>query len=140
MANSMVFFLKLVLFQKYKIKYQIYVPNNMRRFWDNTREEKNSEEETRTIDGNLDCEEQIMEDIERFGRVRTSLMKSLRKEFGNNVANRALWRVRKRKINGYLQENSGSNHSNSLQDFAQSVLQSLSPDTSKDRQDAAYRD
>jgi len=27
----------------------------MRRFWDNTGEEENSEEETKTIDGNLDC-------------------------------------------------------------------------------------
>jgi len=40
----------------------------MRKFWDNTREEENSEEETRIIDGNLNCEEQIMGDIERFGR------------------------------------------------------------------------
>ena len=101
----------------------------MRRFWDKTGEEESLEEDTRTIDGDLECEEQIIEDIERFGRVRTSLMKSLRKEFGNTIANRALWRVRKRKTNGYLQENSWSNHNNSLQGLAQSVLQSLSPDT-----------
>jgi len=105
----------------------------MRRFWDNAREEESLEEETRTVDGNLECEEQIIEDIERFDRVRTSLMKSLRKEFGNDIANRALWRVRKRKTNDYLQENSWNSHSNSLQDLVQSVLQSLSPDTSKDR-------
>ena len=105
----------------------------MRKFWDNSREEENSEEETRTIDGNLECEEQIIEDIERFGRVRTSLMRNLRQKFGNDTANRAMWRVRKRKTNGYLQENSWSNHSNSLQDLVQSVLQSLSPDTSKDQ-------
>ncbi len=111
----------------------------MRKFWDNTREEENSEEETRTIDGNLDSEEQIMEGIERFGRVRTSLMRSLRQNFGNNTANRALWRVSKRKTNGYLQENSWSNHSNSLQDLAQSVLQSLFPDTSKDHQSVSDR-
>jgi len=104
----------------------------MRRFWDNTREEENSEEETRTIDGNLECEEQIIDDIERFGRVRPSLMQSLRKEFGNDMANRALWRVRKRKTNGYLQENSWNSHSNSLQEISRSVLQSLSPDTSKE--------
>ena len=94
----------------------------MRRFWDNTIEEENSEEETRTIDGNLECEEQIIDDIERFGRVRTSLMKNLRNNFGNNIANRALWRVSKRKTNGYLQENSWSNHSNSLQDLARLFL------------------
>ncbi len=104
----------------------------MRRFWDNTREEENSEEETRTIDGNLDCEEQIMDDIERFGRVRTTLMRSLRQNFGDKTANRALWRVRKRKTNGYLQENSWSNHDNSLQGIAWLFLQSLSPYTSKD--------
>ena len=111
----------------------------MRRFWDNTREEENLEEETRTVDGDLECEEQIIDDIERFGRVRTSLMKSLRQEFGNAIANRALWRVRKRKTNGYLQENDQSFENNSLQDFVQSVLQSLSPDTLKDRQSVSDR-
>ena len=89
----------------------------MRRFWDNTREEENIEEETRTIDGNLECEEQIIDDIERFGRVRTSLMKSLRQNFGDTTANRALWRVRKRKTNGYLQEKSEIFDNNSLQDL-----------------------
>ena len=105
----------------------------MRRFWNNTREEENLEEDTRTIDGNLECEEQIIEDIERFGRVRTSLMKSLRQKFGDRTADRAMWRVRKRKTKGYLQETSWNSHSNNLQGFVQSVLQSLSPDTSKDR-------
>ena len=90
----------------------------MRRFWDNTREEESLEEEKGTVDGNLECEEQIIEDIERFGRVRTTLMRSLRKEFGNDIANRALWRVRKRKTNSYLQENSESDLGNSLQDLA----------------------
>ena len=90
----------------------------MRRFWDNTREEENLEEDARTIDGNLECEEQIIEDIERFGRVRTTLMRSLRQNFGNDIANRALWRVRKRKTNGYLQENSESDLGNSLQEIA----------------------
>jgi len=104
----------------------------MRRFWDNKGEEESLEEETRTTDGNLECEEQIIEDIERFGRVRTTLMRSLRNNFGNDIANRALWRVSKRKTNGYLQENSWSDHSNSLQGIVQSILQSLSPDTSKE--------
>ena len=75
----------------------------MRKFWDNTREEENSEEKERTIDGNLECEEQIMEDIERFGRVRTSLMKNLRQIYGDRIANRALWRVSARKSRGYFQ-------------------------------------
>ena len=35
----------------------------MRRFWDNKREEENLEEDMRTINGNLECEEQIMETL-----------------------------------------------------------------------------
>ncbi len=112
----------------------------MRRFWDNAGEEESLEEDTRIVDGDLECEEQIIDDIERFGRVRTSLMKSLRNNFGDATANRALWRVRKRKTNGYLQKNNWNFDSNSLQGIVQSVLQSLSPDTSKDHRDAAYHD
>lgn len=108
----------------------------MRILWENKRKKENSEERTRIIDGNLECEEQIIKDIKRFGRVRTSLMKNLRQRFGDNVANRALWRIRKRKTKSFLQENSSSFHNNNLQDFAQSVLQSLSPDTSKDRRNS----
>ncbi len=111
----------------------------MRKFWDNTREEENFEENTRIIDGNLECEERIIEDIERFGRVRTTLMRNLRQNFGDDTANRALWRVRKRKTKGYLQENSQNNHSSNLQGIVQSVLQSLSPDTSKDHQSVSDR-
>ncbi len=62
----------------------------MRRFWDNTLDEGNVEEDTRTIDGNLECEKQIIDDIKRFGRVCTTLMKSLMKNFGDKTANRAL--------------------------------------------------
>ena len=94
----------------------------MRRFWDNTGEKENSEEETRTINGNLDCQEQIMEYIERFGRNRTSLMKNLRQNFGKKMANRALWRIRKRKTSGYLQEKLEIFDSNSLQDLARLFL------------------
>ena len=90
----------------------------MRRFWDNSREEENLEEDTRTISEDLECEEQIIEDIYRFGRVRTTLMRSLRQNFGDKTANRALWRVSKRKTNGYLQEKLEIFDSNSLQDLA----------------------
>ena len=48
----------------------------------------------------LECEEAIIKDKERYGRVRTSVMKVLRAKNGNDVANRALSRVNKR-----LQEN-----------------------------------
>ena len=46
--------------------------------------------------GNLECEEAILKDKERFGRVRASLMEYLRAKNGNQSANRALSRVNKR--------------------------------------------
>lgn len=46
--------------------------------------------------GELESEEAIMNDKERFGRVRTSLMKQLRVKYGDDVANRALYRINKR--------------------------------------------
>jgi len=50
--------------------------------------------------GNLECEEAIIKDKERFGRVRTSMMEYLRAKHSDDIANRALSRVNKR-----LQEN-----------------------------------
>jgi len=50
--------------------------------------------------GDLECEETIIEDKERFGRVRSSMMEYLRAKHGSDIANRALSRVNKR-----LQEN-----------------------------------
>jgi len=50
--------------------------------------------------GNLECEEAIIKDKERFGRVRTSMMEYLRAKHGRYSADRALSRVNKR-----LQEN-----------------------------------
>ncbi len=47
-------------------------------------------------EGDLECEEVIMNEKERFGRVRTSMMKKLRKEHGQVVANRVLSRINKR--------------------------------------------
>jgi len=52
--------------------------------------------------GELECEEAIIKDKERFGRVRMSMMKVLRAEHGNDVANRALGRINKRIQEGYL--------------------------------------
>lgn len=52
--------------------------------------------------GELDSEEAIMNDKERFGRVRTSLMKQLRTKYGDDVANRALYRINKRISEGSL--------------------------------------
>lgn len=55
--------------------------------------------------GDLECEEAIMSDKTRFGRVRTSLMKHLRSKYGKEIANRALWRVNRRRSEGYLNSN-----------------------------------
>ena len=52
--------------------------------------------------GELESEEAIMNDKERFGRVRTILMKQLRAKYGNEIANRALYRINKRISEGSL--------------------------------------
>jgi len=52
--------------------------------------------------GNLECEEAILKDKERFGRVRASMMEYLRVKNGNATANRALNRVNKRLQEHYL--------------------------------------
>ena len=46
--------------------------------------------------GELESEEVIMNEKERFGRVRTILMKQLRAKYGDDIANRALYRINKR--------------------------------------------
>ncbi|MGI0102498.1 MAG: hypothetical protein ACREA7_07890 [Nitrosotalea sp.] len=56
--------------------------------------------------GELDCEEAITQDKERFGRVRKSLMVYLREEYGNDIADRALRRVNKRRTDGYFHNTS----------------------------------
>jgi hypothetical protein len=50
----------------------------------------------------LECEDAIMQDKQRFGRVRTSMMKHLRAKYGNTIANRALSRINKRASQGSL--------------------------------------
>jgi len=72
---------------------------------DSTEQEEDGELEKMTTEmreklGDLECEEAILKDKERFGRVRASLMEYLRAKNGNKSANRALSRVNKR-----LQEN-----------------------------------
>jgi len=56
--------------------------------------------ETMKEEANILCEEAIIKDKEKFGRVRSSMMEYLRARYGSEVANRALNRVNKR-----LQEN-----------------------------------
>ena len=53
-------------------------------------------------DGEIETEEVIMNEKERFGRVRTSMMKHLRSKYGDDVANRALSRINKRFSQGSL--------------------------------------
>jgi len=53
--------------------------------------------------GDLECEEAILKDKERFGRVRASLMGYLRAKHGRNSADRALSRVNKRLQENYFQ-------------------------------------
>ena len=72
-------------------------------FWgnDETEQEEDGELRNMTIEmrqklGDLECEEAIIKDKERFGRVRASLMEYLRAKNGNQSANRALSRVNKR--------------------------------------------
>ena len=52
--------------------------------------------------GDLECEEAIISDKIRFGRVRKSMMNYLRVKYGKEIANRALWRVNRRRTEGYL--------------------------------------
>ena len=59
--------------------------------------------------GELASEEAIMNDKERFGRVRTILMKQLRTKYGDDVANRALYRINKRISEGSLRIKSNLN-------------------------------
>jgi len=48
----------------------------------------------------LACEDAIILDKQRFGRVRTSMMKHLRTEYGDEIANRVLSRINKRASSG----------------------------------------
>ena len=47
----------------------------------------------------LECEEAIIKDKERFGRVSTIKMRYLREKYGRNMADRALARIQKRFMN-----------------------------------------
>ncbi len=52
------------------------------------------------ISSELECEDAIILDKQRFGRVRTSMMKHLRSEHGEKIANRVLSRINKRASKG----------------------------------------
>ena len=71
--------------------------------------------EEKLQNGDLETEEAIMNEKERFGRVRTSLMKKLRGKYGDDVANRALYRINKRISEGSLRIKSNLNTINTPQ-------------------------
>jgi len=78
-------------------------------FWQNneTNEEEDGELEKMSWQlkqklGNLECEEAVLKDKKRFGRVRSSLMEYLRAKHGSDIANRALSRVNKRLQQNYF--------------------------------------
>jgi len=73
-----------------------------------TQNDETEQEETGEImneEANLVCEEAIIKDKERFGRVRASLMEYLRAKHSDDIANRALSRVNKRIQENYFSMN-----------------------------------
>ena len=75
----------------------------MRKFWYNntTIQEDNGESESYSLKlkqslAELDCEETIINDKLRFGRVRKSVMEVLRAKYSDEMANRVLSRVNTR--------------------------------------------
>lgn len=48
------------------------------------------------LDVELECEEKIISEKFRFGRVRSKMMSQLREKYGNEIANRSLARINKR--------------------------------------------
>jgi len=81
----------------------------MRKFWHNyeTIQDEDGELENYSTKlrlnlAELECEEAIIEDKERFGRVRKSMMNVLRAKHGHEIADRTLNRVNKRMQKGHL--------------------------------------
>jgi len=81
----------------------------MIKFWHNyeTNQEEDGETENystklRQSLAELDCEEAIIKDKLRFGRVRESMMNVLRAKYGDGIADRVLNRVNKRMQKGHL--------------------------------------
>ena len=70
--------------------------------WGKQQEDETKQRETMSEEANIICEEAIIKDKERFGRVRTSLMQYLRAKHDRNCADRALSRVNKRLQEHYL--------------------------------------
>ena len=50
----------------------------------------------------LECEEAIINEKTRFGRVRKTFMEYMREQYGRDIADRTLWRINRRKSKGYF--------------------------------------
>ena len=50
----------------------------------------------------LECEEAIIAEKNRFTRIRKHFMAYMRAEYGEEIADRTLWRVNRRRSRGYL--------------------------------------
>ena len=81
----------------------------MRKFWHNyeINQEDNGEIESMSTKmkqslAELECEEAIIKDKERFGRARKSMMNVLRAKYTDEIVNRKLNRVNKRMQKGHL--------------------------------------
>ncbi len=81
----------------------------MRKFWQNniTNQEEDGVMEIiptkiKQSLAELDCEEAIIYDKLRFGRVRKSMMNVLRVKYSDEIANRTLNRINKRMQKGHL--------------------------------------
>jgi len=74
----------------------------MRKLWQNNNTIQEEDGELKNSLAELECEETIIEDKERFGRVRKSMMNLLRAKYGDKIANRTLNRVNKRVQKGHF--------------------------------------
>ena len=70
--------------------------------WGKHPRDETKQGETMNEEANIICEEAIIKDKERFGRVRSSMMEYLRVKYSDEIANRALSRVNKRLQEHYL--------------------------------------
>jgi hypothetical protein len=70
--------------------------------WGIARNNETNQEETTFEVANFICEEAVIKDKEKFGRVRSSLMEYLRAKYGYDIADRALSRINKRKQEHYF--------------------------------------
>jgi len=74
----------------------------MIKFWQNNTTNQEDDGELKKSLAELHCEDAIIDDKKKFGRVRKNMMNVLRAKHGNEIANRALSRVNKRMQKGHL--------------------------------------